>query len=183
MTSKQQLQESFDKLSQEILHYKKNDLKDKDKRKNIQDSYSKLSEIVCDDVNSKSILEIDLEQYIKPQGYCEVLAYAIGLLDNLKKSQLRKFFNEIKSLEYDIKGTGDIKDINKIKIKIISLIPKLAYSKGRGLIDEHFFEFMRTLLTSLRNDINEQNAQEIFGIFVSILEAILAYHTFYFKEA
>jgi CRISPR/Cas system CSM-associated protein Csm2 small subunit len=42
---------------------------------------------------------------------------------------------------------------------------------------------MKILLTKLRNDMNEQNAHEVFGTFVSILEAILAYHTFYFKEA
>ena len=180
MTSKQQTQESFYELAKKILNYKKTDLKDKDKIKNIKDSYSRLSKIVCDDVESKGILKIDLEQYIKPQGYCEVLAYVIALLDNLKKSQLRKFFNEIKSLEYDLKGNADI---NKIKIRVISLIPKLAYSKGRGLLDDHFFTFMKILLTKLRNDMNEQNAQEVFGTFVSILEAILAYHTFYFKEA
>jgi len=37
MTSKQQTQESFDELAKKILNYKKTDLKDKDKIKNIKD--------------------------------------------------------------------------------------------------------------------------------------------------
>ncbi len=151
----------------------------KEEKREINENYDRLISEVINDIK-KGILNLDLEEYIKPGGVCEGIAGAVGYKGKLKRSQLRKFFNEIKTIEYDLKSEEDIK---KIKIRILALIPKLAYSKGRNLIDENFYEFMKTILSKVKEDMNEKNAQEVFEVFVKILESIVAYHTFHFQEA
>jgi CRISPR/Cas system CSM-associated protein Csm2 small subunit len=44
---------------------------------------------------------------------------------------------------------------------------------------------MKTILSKVKEDMNEKNAQEVFEVFVKILESIVAYHIFHFpnKEA
>ncbi|WP_299228342.1 type III-A CRISPR-associated protein Csm2 [Sulfurihydrogenibium sp.] len=160
--------------------FKVNKKGNKGERDKVLQPYKKLIEKVNQEVE-KGILNIDLEAYLQPEGVCEGIAYAVGCMNKLKRSQLRKFFNEIKTIEYDLKSEEDIKEI---KIKILALIPKLAYSKGRDLIDENFYEFMKTILSKVKEDMNKENPQKVFEVFVKILESIVAYHTYHFpKEA
>ena len=159
---------------------RKEEIDKKEEKREINNNYDRLISEVIKDIK-KGVLNIDLEAYLQPEGVCEGIAGAVGYIGKLKRSQLRKFFNEIKTLEYDLKSEEDIK---KIKIRILALIPKLAYSKGRDLIDENFYEFMKTILSKVKEDMNEKNAQEVFEVFVKILESIVAYHTYHFpKEA
>jgi len=159
---------------------RKEEIDKKEEKREINNNYDRLISEVIKDIK-KGVLNIDLEAYLQPGGVCEGIAGAVGYIGKLKRSQLRKFFNEIKTLEYDLKTEEDIK---KIKIRILALIPKLAYSKGRDLIDENFYEFMKTILSKVKEDMNEKNAQEVFEVFVKILESIVAYHTYHFpKEA
>jgi CRISPR-associated protein Csm2 len=150
--------------------------------------YKNLIKEVNQDIMEKGMLNIDLEVYIQPEGICECIACAVGYVGKLKRSQLRKFFNEIKTLEYDLKKY-DLKkekeNIKKIQIGILALIPKLAYSKGRELIDEDFYDFMKTILMKVKEDMNKEDTQKVFEVFVKILESIVAYHIFHFpnKEA
>jgi CRISPR-associated protein Csm2 len=148
----------------------------------IRKFYKNLIKEVNQDIMEKGILNIDLEVYIQPEGICECIACAVGYVGKLKRSQLRKFFNEIKVLEYNLKSGEDVK---KIQTKILTLIPKLAYAKGRELIDEDFYDFMKTILMKVKEDMNKEDAQEVFKDFVKILESIVAYHIFHFpnKEA
>jgi CRISPR-associated protein Csm2 len=149
----------------------------------IRKFYKNLIKEVNQDIMEKGMLNIDLEVYIQPEGICECIACAVGYVGKLKRSQLRKFFNEIKVLEYDLKKEEE--DIKKIKIEILALIPKLAYAKGRELIDEDFYDFMKTILMKVKEDMNKEDPQKAFEVFVKILESIVAYHIFHFpnKEA
>jgi CRISPR-associated protein Csm2 len=167
-------------VSDELEKIFKVDKKDcKNEKGKVRQLFKELVKKVNRDVE-KGILNIDLEIYIQPRGVCEGIAYAVGCLDELKRSQLRKFFNEIKAIEYDLKSGEDVK---KIQIRILTLIPKLAYAKGRKLIDKNFYDFMKTILMKVKEDMNEKNAQEVFEVFVKILESIVAYHTYHFQEA
>lgn len=158
-----------------------------DKNKNdIKQAYGKLIDLCIKDINNTPMLSLDLEEYIKPEGICEGIAIGIGFLDALKKTQLRKFFDQIKDLEHRLKSkksNEDLsnEDLNKIKIEVLALIPKLAYSKGRKLIDDEFYNFMKALLLRLKNDMNE-NAKDVFEKFVNILESVLAYYTYHFPK-
>lgn len=146
---------------------------------NIKQAYGKLIYLCIKDINNTPMLSLDLEEYIKPEGICEGIAIGIGFLDALKKTQLRKFFDQIKDLEHRLKSN---EDLNKIKIEVLALIPKLAYSKGRKLIDDEFYNFMKALLLRLKNDMNEKDAKDVFEKFVNILESVLAYYTYHFPS-
>jgi len=145
----------------------------------IKQAYGKLIDLCIKDINNTPMLSLDIEEYIKPEGICEGIAIGIGFLDALKKTQLRKFFDQIKDLEHSLKSN---EDLNKIKIGVLALIPKLAYSKGRDLIDDKFYNFMKALLLRLKNDMNEKDAKDVFEKFVNILESVLAYYTYHFSQ-
>jgi CRISPR-associated protein Csm2 len=159
--------------------FKVNKKGNKGERDKVLQPYKKLIEKVNQDIKN-GIVNIDLEAYLQPRGICEGIAYAVGCLDELKRSQLRKFFNEIKAIEYDLKSGEDVK---KIQIRILTLVPKLAYAKGRKLIGDNFYEFMKTILMKVKEDMNKENPKEVFEVFVKILESIVAYHTYHFQEA
>jgi CRISPR-associated protein, Csm2 family len=158
----------------------------KKNQNDIKQAYGKLIDLCIKDINNTPMLSLDLEEYIKPEGICEGIAIGIGFLNALKKTQLRKFFDQIKNLEHRLKSkksNEDLsnEDLNKIKIEVLALIPKLAYSKGRDLIDDEFYNFMKALLLRLKNDMNE-NAKDVFEKFVNILESVLAYYTYHFPS-
>jgi len=151
----------------------------KKNQNDIKQAYGKLINLCIKDINNTPMLSLDIEEYIKPEGICEGIAIGIGFLDALKKTQLRKFFDQIKDLEHSLKSN---EDLNKIKIGVLALIPKLAYSKGRDLIDDKFYNFMKALLLRLKNDMNEKDAKDVFEKFVNILESVLAYYTYHFSQ-
>jgi len=148
-------------------------------KKFIEPRYQQLIDLCIKDINNTPMLSLDVEEYIKPEGICEGIAIGIGFLDALKKTQLRKFFDQIKNLEHRLKSN---EDLNKIKIGVLALIPKLAYSKGRKLIDDEFYNFMKALLLRLKNDMNENAKEDVFEKFVNILESVLAYYTYHFPK-
>jgi len=151
-----------------------------DAKKFIEPLYQQLIKLAIEQIKKTNLKELDLEEYIKPEGICEGIAIGIGFLDALKKTQLRKFFDQIKDLEHRLKSN---EDLNKIKIEVLALIPKLAYSKGRKLIDDEFYNFMKALLLRLKNDMNEKDDKEdVFEKFVNILESVLAYYTYHFPK-
>ena len=158
-----------------------------DAKKFIEPRYQQLIKLAIEQIKKTNLKELDLEEYIKPEGICEGIAIGIGFLDALKKAQLRKFFDQIKDLEHSLKSkkiNEDLsnEDLSKIKIEVLALIPKLAYSKGRKLIDDEFYNFMKALLLRLKNDMNEKDAKDVFEKFVNILESVLAYYTYHFPK-
>ncbi len=164
------LDSQLENLIKQIIkdHYEKNKDQIKEKYKVILQNITQKIERI------KNLNELDLEEFIKPNGICEGIS--IGL--TFKKSQFRKFYNEIKNIKIKINKLSNYsnnEEINAISIQLVSLIPKLAYSKGRNLIDDNFFKFMKTMITKLRNKIDKEN----FEVLDKILETILAYHTYY----
>jgi CRISPR type III-A-associated protein Csm2 len=87
----------------------------------------------------------------------------------MSTSQIRKFFGEIKRIQADFENC---------KGEIILLDPKIAYSVGRAKKDgpskiEDFYNLVNPLLSGVKENKSR------FKNFVSIVEAIVAYH----KEA
>jgi hypothetical protein len=76
----------------------------KKNQNNIKQAYGKLIDLCIKDINNTPMLSLDLEEYIKPEGICEGIAIGIGFLNALKKTQLRKFFDQIKNLEHRLKS-------------------------------------------------------------------------------
>jgi len=90
----------------------------------------------------------------------------------MSTSQIRKFFGAIKRIQADF---------DNLKGEILLLEPKLAYAVGKdkdnpkSKIDEFYKE-----LSPLIKEINEDEKK--FKNFVSIVEAIVAYHKVYGGE-
>ncbi|GIX41996.1 MAG: type III-A CRISPR-associated protein Csm2 [Leptospiraceae bacterium] len=120
---------------------------------------------------NKNISELDIKSYIRPKG----IADEIAKNTKIKRSQLRKFFNQVKELKNQIsKYQSDTPIPQELSLKITTLLPKLAYAVGRNTIDRGFYEFMRILLEKL-----EQGKRKDFDAFEQIFEAIIAYHTYH----
>ncbi len=157
------------KLRQEIseLRKKRNNREANNKEKSLNNIYKDFVEKVLLTLQDENVTlsNIDEEEFIKPEGICEGIATGI----TFKRTQLRKFFAEIKLIQEKAKN----EEINSIDIT--KLIPKLAYSKARGLIDEEFFKLMKELLSKVRKTRKKSD----YDKFVDIFEAIIAYHLYY----
>lgn len=139
--------------------------KDKD---TLKKRYNSLLKKIIKKLEKINFSELNEEEFLQPNGLGEAIAKGIYF----KRTQLRKFFMEVKNIKLLIEREG----ISKVaEVKVIGLIPKLAYAKGRKLIDENFYQFMRTILKKLSEDLSKEN----FEKFEKIFEAIVAYHTYY----
>jgi CRISPR-associated protein Csm2 len=84
---------------------------------------------------------------------------------DLKSSQLRKFYMEVKSLERKVEAEG----FEKIKPLIKMLKVKVNYQRGRGLVPPKFVEF----ITKCVDNVNDR---EDFKAFVMHFEAVVGYY-------
>jgi CRISPR-associated protein Csm2 len=137
----------------------------------IPNIYKNLMNLLNQKLDNIKLSELNEEEFIQPEGLCE--AISIGL--QFKRTQLRKFFSEIKNIKADLQKANPDDTNRNIGVRLIAIIPKLAYSQGRGLIDEEFYVFMKKLIQNLRNELNKEN----FKKFDQIFEAIIAYHRYY----
>jgi len=88
----------------------------------------------------------------------------------MSTSQIRKFFGAIKRIQADF---------DNLKGEIILLEPKLAYAVGKDKKESKIDEFYKEL-SPLIKEIKEDEKK--FKNFVSIVEAIVAYHKVYGGE-
>lgn len=82
----------------------------------------------------------------------------------MSTSQIRRFYGALKRIQADFEN---------LKGEILLLEPKLAYAMGRDEKKSKIDEFYKELSPLIR-DINEDEKK--FKNFVSIVEAIVAYH-------
>lgn len=122
------------------------------------------TEILSNGIKDEHILSLkDWGKYLAQK------AQARGDKKPMSTSQIRKFFGEIKRIQADFENC---------KGEIVLLDPKIAYSVGRAKKEgpskiEDFYNLVNPLLTGIKEDKSR------FKNFVSIVEAIVAYH----KEA
>jgi len=86
----------------------------------------------------------------------------------LKPTQLRKIFDELKSIYRKVKKEDKEKDFTE-HTRVMKLITMLAYSCGRELIPMDFYDIMTTGLKRLKKN-------EDFLWLHEFVEAILAFH-------
>jgi CRISPR-associated protein Csm2 len=87
----------------------------------------------------------------------------------LSKSQIRRFFGEVKNLQIKHKQSLD-KDKSWIQIKpmVMMLKSKAFYAEGTNKIPKEFKEF-------IVENISKVNTKEEFETFVNYFEAVLAF--------
>ena len=114
--------------------------------------------------------DLEVKKYADTGGYADVIARANN--KNLKTTQLRKFFSAIRNMEKKAESWKNI------EADFYLLKPQLANASGRDLIPPKFYDVMMKIMDKVdRGDDDEK--LENFRVFVSFLEAVVAYHKFY----
>lgn len=89
--------------------------------------------------------------------------------EGLKRAQLRRFYNEVRSLADRVK---DDASFEKVLPLIRMLKPKVAYQKGRKLVPNSFVEFIKICV----DEKHLVDRHDFLEGFVKHFEAIVGYH-------
>ena len=119
----------------------------------------------------KSLKYYEIEDFVKFDGDADKLTAELKS-DDIKTSQLRKFFAAVKEIEMYVKEKGDWDE--KAKMDFYLLMPKLAYAKGRKVISEDFFNLMKISMEKVGSG-DKKDTLDDFLRFVQFLEAIVAF--------
>lgn len=120
---------------------------------------------------------IRIEDFAEEKKVADQLAQEFG--KTLNPTQLRRIFHAIKEIERGLKGVKkEDEDKKRLESKerssILSLLPELAYAKGRNLIPQKFYKLIRISLgTEKLKTVGDLRR------FVQFLTAILAYHKYH----
>ncbi len=169
------LDENFEiKNKENLIQQMKERIKDPKKREKYNPTYIELivealKEKLKD--KNKNFSDLNLEEWLDPEGIASKFAQKA----KIERTQLRKYFDEIKNIKVSLKGLKENEGLpSQVKVKLMSLIPKFAYAKGRDLIGKDVYEFFSFSLKKLK-----EGKVKDFQAFENILEAILAYHTYH----
>ena len=114
-----------------------------------------------------SFNELKPGEYAVPDGFADKVARNEK---KMKTTQLRKFFSKIKNLERELKGRGNREVLDDgFKSRMYLLLPELAYSKGRQLINEDFFDLITIIVKDKLKTVGD------FKNFANFMTAIVAY--------
>ncbi len=105
---------------------------------------------------------------LKPKGDTYNIAFELG--KDLKRTQLRRVFHQLRKIQECIEKKKDYKEA------IYETYPLLAYNKGRGNLPEDFYYLMVDLLSLSEKD--EKFAEKT----VKFVEALVAYHKFHYSK-
>ena len=132
------------------------------------EKYERFIEKIKNTIESYGFSEDVVKVFLEPSGVAEAIASTI----TFKSTQLRKILHQIKAIKQGVKGEITL---GSHEVSLIKILPLLAYSKGRGLISEDFFELLKAMIAKVR----ESKKREDFDRFMDIFEAIVAYYKYY----
>lgn len=148
------------------------DFGDRNKRRD-KETDSEIDEIIKKIESLQSLKDLVVEEIAKEGGYAEKVAKSQSF-KNLKTTQLRNLFDGIKENERKLTEKG----WNAIEADFYMLRPSLAYAKARELIPEDFLNLMNACMKQVDKG-DENGKKENYKRFVQFLEAIVAYHKYY----
>jgi len=122
----------------------------------------------------KNLAELDIEEITKENGIAE--SFVLGLRDQLKPTQLRKFFDTIVRNQEQIREKG----WDAARAEFYMIRPSLAYAKGRKLIPNEFFDLVDTCMKKIPAGTEDQTIKN-YDRFVDLMKAIVAYAKYHGK--
>ncbi|MDI3507265.1 MAG: CRISPR-associated protein Csm2 [Methanomicrobiaceae archaeon] len=122
----------------------------------------------------KNLAELDIEEITKENGIAE--SFVLGLRDQLKPTQLRKFFDTIVRNQEQIREKG----WDAARAEFYMIRPSLAYAKGRKLIPNEFFDLVDTCMKKIPAETEDQRIKN-YDRFVDLMKAIVAYAKYHGK--
>jgi CRISPR-associated protein Csm2 len=124
--------------------------------------------------NLRQMSELKPDEFTEENGLADSLASEFG--ENLKPTQLRKVFTEIKRIrrkvERDNRSTAARAGAFD-RTQLLHLMPTLAYASGRKLLPKEFYEILKLILGRDRLQTNTD-----FLRAADFIEAVLAYHKY-----
>ena len=129
-------------------------------------------ESILEEIEALTMLkDLGEKKFADEKGYADTIA---SKLRGMKTTQLRKFFDSIRTIKEKLKEDS----WNEVEPKFYLLKPKIAHARGRNLIPEEFYEFLKVCMRKV--DIgDESEKKENFEKMVEFLEAVVAYHRYY----
>ncbi len=89
-----------------------------------------------------------------------------------KRSQIRKFYDEIVKLNQLKTQQKDQQNWEYILPLLHMLIPKAVYAQGRGLVSENFVDFIRSSVTQIKTP-------DDLSVFADFFEAFMGFYRYY----
>lgn len=118
----------------------------------------------------KSMSDLEVEKFAEMDGWANNFIQDLkNKRHELKATQLRKFFHQVKDLKKKIESSETFD-----RTEVSLMIPTLAYASGRNLIPRDFFTLM-----SLCFGKEKCKSKADFLRAVDFLEAIMAYHKYH----
>lgn len=114
----------------------------------------------------QTLEDLKREDFAEEDGWAFALARKFR--DKLKPTQLYKVFSRIKSEARRVRGKA-AEEFNRERI--LTLLPILAYSVGRGVLPKDFYDILKICLSKVRTNGD-------FIRFTEFMEATLAYHKY-----
>lgn len=84
-----------------------------------------------------------------------------------KRTQIRKFYDEVLRLDQDAKRPET--KWENIKARLHLLIPKAVYAQGRELVSREFVNFIMT-------SVNQIETKEDLAVFATLFEAFMGFY-------
>jgi CRISPR type III-A-associated protein Csm2 len=118
--------------------------------------------------------DLNPEDFGEEGGLADSLVYDSdekGIRGDIKTTQLRKVFDELKSIYRRVKEKNEEDEFDRKGVP--KLLTMLAYSCGRGLIPKDFYDIMKVCLS-------KEKLQKVkdFLRFHDFFEAIIAFHKY-----
>jgi len=115
--------------------------------------------------------ELDAEDYCVEGGAADVVAKRLKDIN-----QMRRLFSEIKAMQVRFRRSKEIEEGKaNIPTELITLLPELAYARGRKLIDQDIYRLFTTIIGKDERT-SKVNSKENLDQLVDFLSAIIAYH-------
>lgn len=146
-----------------------------------------IDELIREIKNANTLKDVFTpEKYALPGGWADSIASIIIIEDSKKKqennkkkasmnsNQLRKIFTQLKNIEKKLDEKQKLDE--NLTNEILLLMPQIAYTRGRELISESFYNLLKECISS-----NKIMDKEDFKRFVKFYEAVIAYSKMYNK--
>lgn len=124
----------------------------------------------------KNLSDLSVEEIAKDNGIADSLAKDRNFRNNLKTTQLRKFFDTVINNQERLKTNG----WKSIESDFFMMRANLAYAKGRKLIPDEFFQLVSLCIERIAPaGAAENQIIDNYDRFVELLQALVAYTKYY----
>lgn len=122
----------------------------------------------------KNLEDLSVEEIAREDGIAECLVKNKNFRDNLKPTQLRRFFDSLMANRERLAEQG----WSAIESDFYMIRPNLAYAQGRKLVPREFFQLIQACLQKIPSP-DEEQAKKNYNRFIDLMQALVAYHKYW----